>query len=187
NFSIKCDELCDPCIDPELDVIVISNANESSSCTFVVVNNNHTECSNWIVNGAAIVGNMGSIEFISSDVQGDLNICVTNCHPECTEEEVCITIPQQQIEKCNFGNIKNFSAEIKLFPNPARESIVVLSEKHKLKRIVIYDDKSNMIRDQKFDGTSKSNLDISELKAGIYNLKAWTIDGKVAFETFIKI
>jgi len=66
-----------------------------------------------------------------------------------------------------IDELKNTNG-LSFYPNPAKDFIVVKSEKIKISEIAIYDIKGKLIKQYNFHNFSSETIDISELEAGVY-------------------
>ena len=79
----------------------------------------------------------------------------------------------------NDGVTETESINVAMYPNPAHESVTILTDDNML-NISIYNLLGQQIETMALDGTSKCTLNTSDLGSGVYVVKIGTEKGCIA-------
>ena len=133
------------------------------------------------VHGAVLAGGEQMYTFnydISSMAAGEDTVILVFRHHNCTDENFIVL---DDINVTNGGlGINEAITEASVFPNPANEVLnIVTTEELAEVRIMTMDGKVAFI-------SATSNVNVADLKSGMYLYEAITVSGKVARGNFVK-
>ncbi|MDH4473890.1 MAG: choice-of-anchor J domain-containing protein [Fluviicola sp.] len=131
------------------------------------------------VHAAALAGGeqMYTFNYDISSMAGQDTVLLVFRHHNCTDENF-IVLDDINVE--NAAGINEAITEASVFPNPANEVLnIVTTEELAEVRIMTMDGKVAFI-------SATSNVNVADLKSGMYLYEAITVSGKVARGNFVK-
>lgn len=140
----------------------------------------------WVAKNGSLSKSIGDTVIVTWTALSDRSLCVTAV-ADCTVSDDTCVIHGSNLIANNIGNAKISKSlsqnifEVKIFPNPARESIEIISNRN-IKEFLIFDLTGRMLLK-----SNQYNIDISELKAGLYLLKGIDDSKDVKVVNFVKI
>jgi ELWxxDGT repeat protein len=156
------------CINPPKPVITTSNGPTG----FVLLTSSIGDGNNWFVNGSTIA-DANSTTYLAKET-GDysLQISIDDCESEISE-----------VKSVSITGLTKGNSEIKVYPNPASNSLNIYPGTDDLVGIEIMTSKGVML--QQFSNTGASSIDLSSYTSGMYLIKMSTASG-IVIKKFVK-
>ncbi|WNB18465.1 T9SS type A sorting domain-containing protein [Marivirga arenosa] len=174
--------------------VVVTDANGcTATATATITSPDPLEITAEVVNSNSILGN-GSISLSVTGGTGEYTYSWSNDATTASIEELevgeySVTVTDEN--GCNIeksftiggvtANAETLSKAISIFPNPAKD-IIQIEYDEEVKLIQLYDVRGKILNEMNLDG-SKSEINVSQLPAGLYFIK---MDGDNQLYRFIK-
>jgi hypothetical protein len=139
----------------------------------------------WVAKNGSLSKSIGDTVIVTWTAISGRSLCVTSVADCTVSADTCVVHGSNLIASPSASKIgKSLSQnifDVKILPNPARESIEIVSNRT-IEEFLIFDLTGQLIL-----RSTESNIDINELKAGLYILKSIDNAKEVKVLNFIKI
>jgi hypothetical protein len=152
----------------------------SSQYVFTVTYNEVEDIEVTNMDGTLTVTNAGSYQWINCADNSIITGETSSSFTPATSGEYAVILTQGSCSKTSecypvtVSGIRNdeLSLDYNLYPNPAHEYITIETAiEHTNATISVFDMTGNLVRIEKLDRLTKTNLDINELKPGLYMIR----------------